>query len=423
MFAIIKQKTFWLYLCAVILVLTLFSVAQFGARNTIKVHNLPVAVLDVSNGKASQQIKNNLTYQPKNKNTKIKWIVVHSRKQLRQGYNDKKYYGAVIIKKNFSANITAQTKRLQALIGQQKIAALIKKTPAAAKTTKVKTQEKAFATALQQPAQQAGISFQINQGMNTSAATLLTTAFTKMGSQLNTKLGAKLTGAVQKSGITLSSANWKSLSNPVKTTTKTVNKIPNKSVSGMAPFLMTVFAWLGALISSLLLWREHKKTDQNKNLGKNRLSLASINSEVLTGLIASAVITGTIYVLAHGCYGVPVPDAGQFMLIVFFSTYIFYLLQTGVLDLFGFAGWPLLILVWILSTGVLSYAPEMLSSFFRNWVYSWTPIRFALDMITNTLYMPNATTTGTDLTVLGSVGIVALIVMYVSPFLGKREKR
>ncbi len=229
---------------------------------------MPVAVLDESNGKASQQIKNNLTYQPKDKNTKIKWIVVHSRKQLRQGYNDKKYYGAVIIKKNFSANITAYTKRLQALIGQQKLAALIKKTPAAAKTTKVKTQEKAFAAALQQPAQQAGISFQINQGMNTSAATLLTTAFTKMGAQLNTKLGAKLTGAVQKSGIALSSANWKSLSNPVKTTTTTVNKIPNKSVSGMAPFLMTVFAWLGALISSLLLWREHKKNGPKQESGQ-----------------------------------------------------------------------------------------------------------------------------------------------------------
>ena len=89
----------------------------------------------------------------------------------------------------------------------------------------------------------------------------------------------------------------------------------------------------------------------------------------------------------------------------------------------GFAGWPILILIMLLSMGVVSYPKEMLSPFFLNGIYSWTPLRFAIDLFTNNLYISGSSATSTtDFIVLGSIGVVAVVLIYLSSLLKRKEK-
>ena len=144
---------------------------------------------------------------------------------------------------------------------------------------------------------------------------------------------------------------------------------------------------------------------------------------MVTGIVMSVVASLTIYFFAHTLFGVPVPDTGSFLLLLMFNIFIFYLLQTCILNWAGFAGWPILILIMLLSMGVVSYPKEMLSPFFLNGIYSWTPLRFAIDLFTNNLYISRSSaTSATDYIVLSSIGVVALVLIYLSSLLKRKEK-
>lgn len=98
------------------------------------------------------------------------------------------------------------------------------------------------------------------------------------------------------------------------------------------------------------------------------------------------------------------------------NVFVFFLLQTCILDWSGFKGWPLIIVLWLCAAAVLAYAPEIMPAFYRNWIYSWIPMRFSADMITNALYFTNgSSTTMSSAWVIGIIGVVALILIYLLP--------
>lgn len=258
----------------------------------------------------------------------------------------------------------------------------------------------------------------INQGMNAQAAQVLTIALPKLMTGLNQGIAKKMQTVIQKNGISLNSSEWQAISNHIQSQMKIKNKIPKKSVSGTAPMIIVVLAWISSLIGSMLLWREHKKHSEN-----NRFSLALINSQIITGAVMTFIASLSIYFFSSVIFGLPITNVSTFLTILGFNIFIFYLLQTCVLDWLGFAGWPLIIIIWLLSAGTISYAPEMLSPLFRQGIYSWTPMRFSMDMFTNNLYIHGTSvTTQTDFVVLSLIGLVALGLIYLSSLLKRKEK-
>lgn len=53
MWKVISSKMFWLYAVAVFAVLAIFSFAQIGARNSVELKQLPVAVVNASGDQQS----------------------------------------------------------------------------------------------------------------------------------------------------------------------------------------------------------------------------------------------------------------------------------------------------------------------------------------------------------------------------------
>ncbi|UQS87325.1 ABC transporter permease [Nicoliella spurrieriana] len=414
MFKVIKSKAFWLYAILMIVVLGLFSVAQVGTNTTMKMKQLPVALVNSSNGTTSNKIEHQLKKKFDKKSSAIKWIHVKKESELNQGFKNKKYYGAVVIKKDFDTNLTDQQNYLKATIISQKLTAAKQK--ATALPTQMEAQLKAATATLQKKPTTAGIDVIINQGMNATAANALTTALPQMGQALNQRITQQKQAVLAKQNVSLTAAQWATVNQSINVKTTNVHKIPSKSARGAAPMLLVVLAWFGSMIPAILLWREHKKTSPD-----GRFSISEINSQMLSGAVMSIILSVTIYLLLVA-YGVPFPNVGQVILLLFFNMFVFYLIQTTVLDWTGLGGWPILIVIWIFSTSMMSYAPEMLGSFYRTFIYSWLPLRFSLQMFNNSLYYQDGSSTmAPAVWVILIIGVVAAGLIYLSSLLRNKE--
>lgn len=416
MWKVISSKMFWLYAVAVFAVLAIFSFAQIGARNSVELKQLPIAVVNASGNQQSKKIISQLEDKFSDSDAQLKLIEVKKESSLKQGFNDKKYYGVFVIDKDFDKSLTSQQDYLKGLVIQAKTKDVPEQALAA--NAQLKTQVEAAKTMTQTLPTQAKIRVITNQGMSAQASSAVTTALPKIANALSQGMSQKMQGVLKENNVTLSSNQWQIINEPVKVTTQVKNKIPNKSVSGMAPMLLVMLSWMSALIGSILLWHEHKKRAEN-----GLFTLSTINSQMITGIVLAIVASLSIYFFAHTVFGVPVPDAGNFILILMFNVFVFYLIQTCILDWTGFIGWPLVVLIMLFSMGVISYPKEMLSPLYLNGIYSWTPLRFTMDMNTNGLYINGTSSTmTTDLTVLGCVGLGALVLIYLSSLLKRKEK-
>ncbi|MFT8477406.1 MAG: ABC transporter permease [Liquorilactobacillus sp.] len=416
MWKILRSRNFWLYTILLFVVIGFFSFAQVASRNSIKVKKLPVALVNNSDKQYSKNLVKQLKEKFSGSESQIKFINVKNTSVLNNGFTDKKYYAALVINKNFDNNLSLQQNYLKGLVIQEKLSKISNQ--AVLQSAQTKVQAEFAKKAIANLPESGKVTVIINQGMNAQAAQVLTIALPKLMTGLNQGIAKKMQTVIQKNGISLNSSEWQAISNHIQSQMKIKNKIPKKSVSGTAPMIIVVLAWISSLIGSMLLWREHKKHSEN-----NRFSLALINSQIITGAVMTFIASLSIYFFSSVIFGLPITNVSTFLTILGFNIFIFYLLQTCVLDWLGFAGWPLIIIIWLLSAGTISYAPEMLSPLFRQGIYSWTPMRFSMDMFTNNLYIHGTSvTTQTDFVVLSLIGLVALGLIYLSSLLKRKEK-
>ncbi|CAM2825483.1 YhgE/Pip domain-containing protein [Levilactobacillus brevis] len=419
MLNVFKRKNIWISMLVVAILIGLFAFAQVGARSTVKVRHLPLALVVNDNGKDAKNVVNKLRKESHEKNSEIKWVNVNHTNELTKGFASGKYYGAVVIHSGFTKAINQQADYLKGKIITQKLDTLVVKTPLAAETALFQ-QQKALANSLTQktPAQ-AKVSLYVSQGSNVTVANILTTALPKLTDRLNQKISNEYITVANKSRLTLSPQDWSKLQTPIHTTLIKRNQVSTKEVSGMAPFLVTIFCWLGSLIASLLNWRDHSKNEKKRRDG--RLSLTGVTSQLISGVAIVTAIAVSVYFFTKVCYDVPIHDPQQFLLLIGGISFVFYLLQSAVLDLLGLKGWPLLLIIWIGSMAVITFIPQMLSPFYHNYVYDLTPIRFAYDLILNQMYITDASLTGSSMLNLLYIGIASIAVMYGSTLI-KRHK-
>ncbi|PNW61907.1 hypothetical protein ACZ99_16010 [Lactobacillus sp. ATCC 15578] len=404
MFDVIRSKRYWLALLLVGAIIGIVSFALIGIRNSVKVKQIPVALVNEDKGILSNKIESKLRKKFNGKDSKIKWV-----SPQKDGFNDQKYYGAFIIRSGFSKELQQQNESLKAQIISQKLTTLQKKEelPDSAKSQLLQAK---FVT--QKPVHPAQIKISINQGMNAQISQLLSQALPQIANTLSSRISAQQQSVLSKNKINLSAKSWDLVSTPISVSTHESNKIEKNTIGGAAPMLLVALAWFSALIPSLILWREHTKRSASKFL-----NATTITSQLITGLVAS-ILSATIGFLFANVFNLTIPNPINFIGLMFISIFVFYLIITCVLDWFGFFVYPLVLVVWFLAIAVISYAPEALDPLYRKGIYSWVPMRFSMQTLTNTLYFHNgSSTTMSSLLVLLIIGFVAAILMYSSGYL------
>ena len=129
--------------------------------------------------------------------------------------------------------------------------------------------------------------------------------------------------------------------------------------------------------------------------------------QIVTGAIATLVIGFGLTWIADGMVGLNISnftDTALFLSI----TFSFFLMISAVLSLVGLKGIGLFALLLFFGAPLLLLAPEMLSPFYQDWVYSWLPMKFMIEGLRE-IFFGKGLSWNTPVTVLVWIGIVSMV--------------
>ena len=186
MFKLLKNKFVWLPILVALFIGAYFSITAIPSTH-MKVNDLPIAIVNEDQGTTGKNLTKQITTKNTSKSTKNinKLSFYNSQDYLLKEMNKEKYYGAIVIPKNFSAN-------LQSLM-----------TPNPKKDK---------------------LKIIINQGMGTTITTQVNTTLTEMTHQINTALGKQLLQTLSKKMPAIPAEMASNLTNPLTIETEKINK-------------------------------------------------------------------------------------------------------------------------------------------------------------------------------------------------------
>ncbi|MBS4174523.1 DUF3533 domain-containing protein [Bacillus sp. FJAT-49736] len=302
------------------------------------------------------------------KNPTVKWVKVKSAVEVQKGLDNQKYYAALVIPKDFS--------------GKQ--------------------------ASLRTPSPDSPVlQIFINQGMNTAASTVAGQILNGLVDNLNNTVRTQLLDGFEKQGATLTAKQAESLVTPIKKEVTNVNEIGTNSANGNAPVSLFQPLWMAVLASSAIIFiavRKMPNTTRKENL------LTKIG-QISMGAIVALVIGFGLTWIAKGMVGLNIPDFMDTALFLTITSFSFFLMISAVLSLLGIRGIPVFALLLFFGAPLLAMAPEMMSSFYRDWVYPWLPMRFMVEGLRELFFFGKGLNWNTPVSVLVWIGVVSMIII------------
>ncbi|MBO2946166.1 DUF3533 domain-containing protein [Paenibacillus sp. F411] len=266
----------------------------------------------------------------------FRWIEVGSEEEVKEGLDDQEYYAALVIPGDFS----------------QKQASLRTEQPAASE-----------------------IIIYINQGMNPAASTLAGQALGGIVDKMNVSVREQLLSGFDAQNALLTAKQASLLASPIQKQVINVNETGTQSANGNAPVSLLQPLWMASIASAAILYIALRKA-QARTLNERLLS--KVYQIGITAAAGIGVGFGLTW-LARDMVGFAIPqytDTAWFLTIAFIS---FCLLQTAVVSWLGLQGISIFALMLFFGIPLMTLAPELMSSFYREWIYSWLPMRFLVE--------------------------------------------
>lgn len=379
---IFKNKLVLLSPIITLAIVFIFSLTLFPSVQP-QPKNLPVAIVNEDQG---MQIPN----QPKmnmgqtivemiQKNSKattdedpaVKWVTVKTAKEAQKGMDNQKYYAALVIPKDFSANQ----------------ASLRTPTPSSPE-----------------------VQIFINQGMNTAASTMAGQVLNGVVDNMNNNVRNQLLEGFEKQGATLTAKQAASLATPITKTVINVNEIGTNSANGNAPVSLFQPLWMASLASAAIIFMAVSKL----SITSRKENLVAKITQILIGAIVGLVIGFGLTWLADGLVGFNIPQFMDTALFLTITSFSFFLMISAILSIIGFKGMPIFVLLLFFGGPLLAMAPEMMSPFYRDWVYSWLPMRFMVDGLRELFFFGKGLSWSSPVSTLVWIGLVSMLVILAS---------
>lgn len=364
------------------LVIFIFSLTLFPSVQ-VQPKNLPIAIVNedqgveipnqpkMNMGQAIVDMMQNTSSSISGEEPAVKWVEVKSSEEAENGLNNRKYYAALVIPKDFSA----------------RQASLHTPTPASPE-----------------------IQIYINQGMNTAASTMAGQILNGVVDNINNNARDQILEGFKNQRAALTAKQASSIVSPIARQITNVNEIGTKSANGNAPISLFQPLWMACMASAAVLFLAVSKT-----ITKNRKeSLATKLIQVVMGAIIAAVVGFGLTWLADSMVGLYIPqftDTALFLTITFFS---FFLMISAVLSILGIKGIAIFALTLFFGAPLLALAPEMMSPFYRDWVYSWLPMRFMVEGLRELFFFGKGLSWNSAVSSLTWIGLVSMIVIFAS---------
>ncbi|COF60937.1 YhgE/Pip domain-containing protein [Bacillus cereus] len=377
-----KNKLLLLSPVIALLVVFIFSLTLFPTVQP-QPKNLPIAIVNEDQGveipnqskmNMGQTIVDNMKKTSKlEEEPAVKWVEVKNREAVQKGLNNQEYYAALVISKDFS------TKQ------------------ASLRTPQPSSPE---------------VEIFINQGMNAAASTMAGQMLNVIVDNMNNTVRAQLLDGVKAKGATLTTDQAARLVTPITKKVTNVNEIGKNSANGNAPISLFQPLWIASLASAAIIFIAISKMPIRTRNENFVLKL----KQIVTGVIAALVIGFGLTWIADGMVGLNISNFTDTALFLSITSFSFFLMISAVLSLVGLKGIGLFALLLFFGAPLLSLAPEMLSPFYQDWVYSWLPMRFMIEGLREIFFFGNGLSWSTPLTVLVWIGAVSMVIILVTAF-------
>lgn len=339
------NKFFGVAFIAVLVLLLVFVSTQIpGAHSTP--NKLPVGLVVADQGPMGQifvEMIQKTTEETGNKT--FEWVLLNSEEEMNEQFENQGLYGALLIPNDFS----------------QKYATFQTAEPSAAE-----------------------LKIYINKGKNANVATVVTQALTTMVSNMNANVSTQLFEKIEQANIPLTVLQAKVFATPISSEMVIVHetgKLSNATLSFFQPI------WIASIVSAILLWFA----------GRNRQFTSVAEQLKFRGLQAlTAIVLGlfTGYLLTWYTTWMLDFEFASFNSVALFLAIVcaaFILLILAVTSWIGFAGVPIFVLLMFFGLPLLQLVPEMMPSFYADWIYPWLPFRFMADGLREILFFSGET--------------------------------
>lgn len=377
-----KNKLLLLSPVVALLVVFIFSLTLFPTVQP-QPKNLPIAIVNEDQGveipnqpkmNMGQTIVDNMKKTSKSeKEPAIKWVEVKNKESVQKGLNKQEYYAALVIPKDFS------TKQ------------------ASLRTPQPSSPE---------------VEIFINQGMNTAASTMAGQILNSVVDNMNNNVRKQILEGLKAKGATLTADQVSNVVTPITKKVTNVNEVGKNSANGNSPISLFQPLWIASLASAALIFIAINKMPIHTRKENFVLKL----NQIVTGAIAALVIGFGLTWIADSMVGLNISNFTDTALFLSITSFSFLLMISAVLSLVGLKGIGVFALLLFFSAPLLSLAPEMLSSFYQDWVYSWLPMRFMIEGLREIFFFGKGLSWSTPLTVLVWIGAVSMVIILVTAF-------
>lgn len=347
-------------LAAIITIMSIFDSTQIPIVNP-KITDLPIAVVNQDKTDTTKAMVEKLKENSQiNDKVSIKWEEVSTKDEAVDKMNNGEYYGALVIPENYEKSVASLS------------------------TPNAKAPE---------------FTIVINQGKNSQLSTQVTQIANKSGDVASLQIIKKAEAANKP----LPAKIVENLMKPVMVNVEYINTTGDFS---SAPGVFFSPLWISSLIGSVLLFtlgRKETYTVKGRLLDKLiRLGFIAVAS-IVVGFLAPNLVNWIL--------GVSVENYTQTAWFLTIGASAFMTLIFGTISWLGIVGAPLFVLMLFFGLPILSLAPEMLGSFYTQWILPWLPMRMLYDGIKNMLFFNQGLwNSGTkDLVVVATVGVILIL--------------
>lgn len=352
-----------------VIVQLLVAVAAFGPTVTSAPRGLPLGLVDADTGvegvpRLGAALATAVTDAP---GQTAAWTRFASESALRTAMADRRVYGGVVLPADLSERVA-----LEAGGGSE-------------------------------PAR---MSVLVNEGMHPAGVQAARGVLTSVADGAAQLVAQQRLGAFAAAGGSVAADQLTTLVAPPRVEVESVHA-PRTPTAAQLPLVLTVLLWLGTLIASLFLFVVLHRPGQ--------AVAAFVGAQLSTSLGLAVVLPAPVLAIAAWVLAIPVGAGVALYALLVCIALAFLLLQAAVLDWLGFAGWPLLVILWLFGSSVLAVPPEFLADGYRTWVYSWIPFRYAFEALQGLLHFDAsvAETAGRGW-ILGAYGAAALLAVLAS---------
>ncbi|MCC3376104.1 ABC transporter permease [Cohnella sp. REN36] len=348
----LKQKAVWIGVAATLAVLIVFGLAMMGSVVGAKPRALPIALVqadrsaDLPSGAklaVGEQIEKMLV---ENAEMPVKWHLVDTEEEAMKGLDWQDYYGVLVLPANLSEGVAS------------------------------------LASPTSQPA---SIKLVYNEGMNAQAVAAAKTILQQVAKNAGTGLTAQLLGQMEQQAQQMPVAAAKAMLTPFRAEEVVMHPVGANNANGNAPNLLIQIVWMGSLVLSVCLFLAGRAAGTKVSAaGRSRFGIVA--TQAAAGVALAGLASGFTLWMASSWYGMHFADFGLTWLYLWLAASAFFLLQTALLRWIGFPAMALLVLLLFFSMPLLGMAPEFMPQATRDWLYSWTPFRYAAAGLRSVLY-------------------------------------